>query len=256
MSFQLDPASSNFTESCVKIVLILSFSAVLGATVAVAQAPEQGSQDFFGKDFASSPLSGIAVNEEPPEPRPTRRPFGGREELRREPARFNHARSPIAAAPRPIPERPPGMSANDYRNELRRSQTPAAKSDGAISKISLVVNSLDRKHFDSTIRELIAVSQKTKIPVGEVIHIGDYSVASEAVIKEISSRGGNIFGATEPPPEYGIQSSPTWILVTPNGKILLEGVRAVGLYIGPEGEFTERPLVPDRPPEVDVRGEF
>jgi len=130
------------------------------------------------------------------------------------------------------------------------------KDKDSIARISLVVNSLDKPHFEAALRELFTVSKKVKLPIGSVIHIGDYRAVTKTAEEELKRLGGSFSAATEPPREYGITSSPTWILFTPDSTIVLEVVRSVGRYITPNGEFIENPLVEDRPPEIDIRGGF
>lgn len=235
-----------FRRTTGALLCALALFNLVGVASTLAQVSER--EDFFGKDFASSPMAGVKVNEDSPNPKPDLKPV-------RQPIRpFDDRRSPIQnRSSNPAQQRVPDRGTIPHDRLIQDAQP---KSGDGIIKISVVVNSLDRAHFDGTIRELVSVAKKRKIQIGSVMHIGDYRAITPSIEAAIKGVGGSIAGISTPPAEYGVETSPAWIMATPNGEIVLEGVRAVGLYIDGGGNFVEKPIVPDRAPEIEVRGEF
>lgn len=127
-------------------------------------------------------------------------------------------------------KKPPPKSVPGATNEPRGVPLEA---------IGAIVNAVDKRHMNLALAEL---ARHTKnVTLGPVYLVGSLgSFSEDELIEMMQSLGAapTKFVA-QPPDEYRVSRSPTWILFTPQGKVLLEGVR-LSTRVNAMGEFVEK----------------
>ena len=110
-----------------------------------------------------------------------------------------------------------------------------------IASIGLVVAGDDIKHIEKTFRSLKSTAVKNKLPLGEITIWGGIPEGiDKKLMAAIVIMGANLKVAFKPADTYSITQSPTWVLETKDGVVLLEGIDNVDRYINSKGEFVER----------------
>lgn len=108
-----------------------------------------------------------------------------------------------------------------------------------IQSIGVILNGLDRKHFDQYLEELADVLKERKLPLGELYLIGTGRAYSSAE-KDDYLRKWSLplnFIHSPPKPYDKVSRSPTWIIQTAQGRILLEGLTNLSRYVNDRGEL-------------------
>lgn len=207
-------------------------SFLVGAMVVVVAttASAQERKPFFERDFAKNPLEEGAT------------------------ARPERDRS--AAQPDTASETTPEVSASDA--VTRAKERIDALSEGKESKgqteltalatthkvlsVGAVLNSLDKPHFEEKMKELLEVVDRYDFDVGFIWAIGSVQnlVNSPEAIYLVARRA-MIEAAEAPPEHYKISMSPTWVIRTAAGEILLEATGPLAANFNAKGEFVERP---------------
>jgi len=183
------------------------------------------SSDFFEKGHAGSPLVGYEVE------------IAGRRKR----------------AERQSPQRGPSLAADASAPSPTPSPQPQPGGLKVLS-IGAVINSYNEKHFNAEVDKLLKVADKYDLNVGEVFTIGPETKENTKNDLPLLARGAVIVPQFFIPAEYDIRVSPTWILTTSEGQILLEGVTSVERYLNMRGEFIEKGMPdtqPQRAPIVD-----
>ena len=111
-----------------------------------------------------------------------------------------------------------------------------------IKRIGAVLNGLAAGHIDRCLKELTAITKERELTLGTlyVVGIGDgYTKSTD--IGEFVKAGGGIMDAWILPDYLPVKRSPTWLLETEQGLVLLEGV-SLARYITPQGKFIDKGL--------------
>ena len=124
-------------------------------------------------------------------------------------------------------------------NESKPSTLSTPSAGAKVISLGIVVNSLDENHLERHLNTLIKTSTKLDLDINEVDFVGiDNDITKKFGLAIVSRFGqGNFMSA--PPAEYNISTSPTWILQTENGQILLEGIDNPESYINSNAEFID-----------------
>lgn len=202
---------------CASVVLCFESSAVA----------QRAPKEFFEKHYADKPHT---AGEQQPE-------YAGREKVAtRAPVRSASA-GPSTTTPRV--GREGGKVRGLQAQEKKRAQN---------GFLTVYVNSADKQHFERVIESTLIIAQKAQFYVASVVHIGDYRNVSEAVEQDVKGMGIALHAAGSPPPSLGISRSPAWVLYTPQGIHIVEGVVQFERFMTPMGEFSQQQQVAPAPP--------
>lgn len=118
-----------------------------------------------------------------------------------------------------------------------------------ITRIGAIWNSEDKVKLPELLGELnSAITEKNIRPgviylVGQAIDPTEY-FDSGNLFGPLFAAGGVPLSVPKVPPKYPVTSSPTWIIETEQGSILLEGIHSLSRYVNASGEFVDRRLRP------------
>ncbi len=107
-----------------------------------------------------------------------------------------------------------------------------------VHRINLVVDGTDMDHLFESLRYYESTLRQFDLPAGAVKAAGLTAIPSRDVPFEwmrIIARGGSLgtdWGAVE---EHGIERSPSWILETSEGKVILDGYVSIDRFLSPKG---------------------
>ncbi len=103
--------------------------------------------------------------------------------------------------------------------------------------VSLFVNSLDRSHFGRVIEEAIRLHDAKRAVVVGIFHIGDYEAVTPEIEQELRRRGIAVHQVNSVFRELFAESSPTWVVSTPQGRHVAEGFLEITPFFDEWGEF-------------------
>lgn len=110
-----------------------------------------------------------------------------------------------------------------------------------VSELSLVVNSIERTHFKQTFSEYISTLRKLKIKAGTLYAVGAYPdefmLAPSPESLEFIQKKGRFIPVTKAPKEYKVTLSPTWLVKTSQGVVVLEGIEDPKVLLNAKGEY-------------------
>lgn len=179
----------------------------------------------------------------------------------------------------PIPQTPTTSSQKDNSIESRvREITDTVKnklqnstqngipttSSKKVLGIGALINAEDKKHYFTVIGFLSKLIDTTyKLKIGSIYSIGNFKSLDPLDRIKFAKNGGRIIFRDSIPEKYKtITKSPTWILITEDSEILLEGILDPAQYISEDGYFVKEgvPPAPTTPtatstPEI-IRDQF
>ncbi|MBN8549124.1 MAG: hypothetical protein J0M12_07415 [Deltaproteobacteria bacterium] len=209
-----------------------------------AQSPDKN-KGFFDKNFAETPLK------------------------KREGGRFPDGSFPT---PKSEPQTfdgtlPPGMTAEQMEQLLKDPKTAGWQKEMGIVKPTIspmkadeqqgdltglmralpvrsiggVLNSADAEHYEKSLQQLSEFAEKKNLDVGTIYTLGDMKTATNSpFIPKLVARGGVVRIVSNIPKGYDVSLSPTWVVKTSEGEVLLEAVGSLDKYFNPQGEFLDR----------------
>lgn len=209
-----------------KLSLTGVFLVISGALVCPAAAQEKN--PFFQKDFAKSPLE-----EKKPQLVPTA-------------LAVMTVEATAAAAEAPPAE---DLAAITAKVEALQKGDPTKAPDlTALEKthkvlaIGGIVNALDKAHLQEKMKELAEVAERFDFDIGKIWAVGTIpNITQTEEMLFLVARNGVVEAAEEAPARYKVKLSPTWIVRTPEGEILLEGTGPLAQHFNLRGEFVEKP---------------
>ena len=158
---------------------------------------------------------------------------GGTPVEQREREQLMPEREESAVIRKPV-ERAFDLRANEEQSSLRVSAGKRVLSLGAI------MASDDPKHLNGELGKLLAVTNRHNIALGEIYFVGTGAGLSQSVhLIELIGKNARIDTPIEVPSQYRVSLSPTWIVQTEEGQILLEGLSAPSNHFNARGEFVE-----------------
>ncbi len=203
------------------------------ATLFVALAVTVTAQErkpFFERDFAKNPL------EEQATPRPERTGPPADEDG----TEVAGAEPPATDAALQVKERLEALA--EGKEATQPTDITALTKTHKVLSVGGVINALDKDHFQEKMKELLEVVDRYDFDVGFIWAIGSVQNlvnSPEAIF--LVARQAMIEAAEAPPEHYKITMSPTWVIRTPEGEILLEATGPLAANFNTKGEFIERP---------------
>jgi hypothetical protein len=185
-----------------RCLALLAFILAFGALSVCAQ--EHAPKSFYKKDYASAP--GAEGRTEPIET-PQRRPT--------QVVTNSASTSPTTSSPK------------EKATESRKRRVV----------ISVYVNSQDREHLHRVLAEVYQLNDEKRAFVNSVEHIGNYSSITPDVEDELKRRSINLRAATLPSLDANLTTSPAWVIMTPQGVHIAEGIIEISSLFNEYGEY-------------------
>lgn len=178
---------------------------------------EDDSNQFYEQNYASSPLQSETII-----------PGKGEEhvDLPIEKRQSTKAKNPEA---KPAKETNPDTVSNvmDTRKGVK------------VKTIGGILNARDSKHFEVELGNLLSIATQYDLDVGKIYSLGHYDGSNGTQMLKVIARGGSIEITWVVPEEYQVTRSPTWILDSEDGQIVLEAPESLKRYFNTKGEFIE-----------------
>ena len=124
-------------------------------------------------------------------------------------------------------------------NNIFASNNQEIVSGSKIISLGLVVNAINKKHFSQVMEKLMTTVDDFDLDAGQIYLNGIINESMYPLITPMVARGSIASSHFTIPEEFNISYSPTWIIQTSEGRILLEGVSNLRRYINKKGEFVE-----------------
>jgi hypothetical protein len=106
-----------------------------------------------------------------------------------------------------------------------------------------IINAVDKAHLDKAYSELAVTLNEKKVPLGAIFLIGSvYDFSAEERESFVRKYGIDLGTFRETVPEVyatRVTRSPTWVLQTDEGQILLEAISPLHEYFNENGEFVD-----------------
>ena len=123
---------------------------------------------------------------------------------------------------------------------------PASSSSQSIGyltpgvSIILYVNSADKTHFESVVNRAISLRDKDpRFRLSAIFHVGDYQNVSEALKEALRKRAIHLEGLSHMPTTIGAETSPLWLIRTPDVDHLVEGPIQIERCLDEMGEYRD-----------------
>jgi len=133
---------------------------------------------------------------------------------------------------------------------VNSEETSVVKRGEPITALGGILDAQQREHFRTELAKLIGVASDNNIVLGKVYAIGPISSIIDKKTKipfadrkemfKFAVMEGLLYPSEEIPERYNIKLSPTWIIRTEKGEILLEGIGNLASFINERGEFIDK----------------
>ena len=128
-------------------------------------------------------------------------------------------------------------------DESRESITALAKAI-PVKSLGVILNSLDFKHLQEKLDEMLEAAILYDYRLGFIYTIGDMlnvgNIPEDKMIA-LAMREGTLKIVGTIPGRYNVKMSPTWILEVEDGEILLEATGPLAQHLNQRGEFLDKP---------------
>lgn len=109
-----------------------------------------------------------------------------------------------------------------------------------VSAIGLVIDCSSPEVVSEGISSLESLLSRFDLASGDVLLVGCTNPPSGDSVMRIAARGGILRMVGKPPQEFNLKRSPSWILSTSKGLVILDGVKDPKRYLNSKGQFVER----------------
>jgi hypothetical protein len=239
----------------IRFGIFLILGCLAATTTCYAQETGAPRRDFFEKDFAKSPLETGAKPKQAPvvpggpapiNPQEMQRLQAeaekmqqqGMDQLFKDPAMKKWMKEfdgqSEAAENTSVIER-------KVQEATLEEELPEPTRTLAVNSIGLIVNSMEREHYQRALQGLLHIADTREIKISSVYTLGNFEIATRSsLIPGVVARGGVVRVLNEIPEGYEVTLSPTYIVKTPEGEIVLEAVSSLERYFSSSGEFLDR----------------
>ena len=126
-----------------------------------------------------------------------------------------------------------------------------------IDSISVIVHGLNDAHFKQVMRNFLQLMAKRDLDIDFVFKMGLTDMRDKEIRSiryQVWALEGEVWNVREIPERYqAIRKSPTWIVNTERGEILVEGFPTLDEFVNAKGEFIDgRILAGESGVEVEV----
>lgn len=110
-----------------------------------------------------------------------------------------------------------------------------------VKALGAIINSANAEHYEKSLAQLTDLAISKDMNIGTIYAIGDMRIASESpLMGKILARGGVVHIVSNIPKGYEVNLSPTFIVKTEEGDVLLEAVSGLSRFFNQRGEFLDR----------------
>lgn len=172
-------------------------------------------RDFYQKDYAEGPLAGSTI------------PHKGSSRSEETPGSSATPRAPM-------------IENSDSEMDSARESILDEDAGLAVLEVGAILNSDDAEHYRDVLLELADVAREHDFKIGRIETIGDMRNLGQHLPESLKllARGATIHAKSRPPEKYkNIKKSPTWIVRTDQGEVLLEGVRPLARVFSRKGKL-------------------
>ncbi len=217
-------------------------------------ADEQSPRGFFAENYVNQGFSEpsreqvpenvvVEIDQaEPEDPGPGKAQFKSLDDLK-----SSRKIAPSAAAG-PLPE-----------SNTRVSNVSTSQHGERILSLGLIVNGTDEAHAKYSIEELIQTAKNFSIALNTVYAVGGMARATEKLpaVEYIwaKTEGAKIKLARIVPKEYPVELSPSWIVETEQGLVVLDGLNSINTVINSQGRFEIAPGTPHSVASPEIQKE-
>jgi hypothetical protein len=140
----------------------------------------------------------------------------------------------------PPPEATPTLEATPLVSpETTPTPLPLRRGE-KITRIGAIINGMEEEHRNKMVAQLARYSVESSVPLGMIYIVGPMlgkNNVGDSFVLALS--GGTLEGVDAPPAPYTeIKRSPTWLIQTERGEIVVEGSPELTKFASPLGEFT------------------
>ena len=138
----------------------------------------------------------------------------------------------------------PQSSSSSASSASTESRSEIVEPDGVkVNYLDFIINGNDVPHIIKNYKELVSLRDRFHLPIRSVFFVGDSTPLVKQAPVEVYSQGikGGMFRYVPDVPEAfsAAKTSPTYVLETKDGSILMEGFASVARYLNSRGEFIE-----------------
>lgn len=114
----------------------------------------------------------------------------------------------------------------------------------AILSVSAILSSKEPEHLFAKLKEFTDTVFEYKLKPDKIYVVGFINRITDAPLDwaKISIKGGQIAIVDQVPEKYPVKLSPSWIIETKKGEILIEGEQKLSNYMNAKGEFLQKYL--------------
>ena len=106
--------------------------------------------------------------------------------------------------------------------------------------IILYVNSADKTHFESVVNRAMYLRDKDpRFRLSAIFHVGDYQNVSEGLKEALRKRAIHLEGLSHMPTTIGAETSPLWLIRTPDADHFVEGPIQIERCLDEVGGYRE-----------------
>lgn len=196
-------------------VLLIVSAFTLHVTVVLAEGPSE----FYKQGYARTPMdSDKAVKQSKPK---------------------LDSKNPTPA----VVNQPSDSKKPEFKKPVFKLPNVMDEAEGTpILSIGVIVDLNDREHYEQVMSGLRETLDRTSILAGTVYTLSAGGPYMEDNFIHLYARGASLQSGTELPERYQhIALSPTYIVETNEGEILLEAVSELNRFVNARGEFLEDP---------------
>ena len=231
-------------QSLLTVTTTCSLVGLLYSGVARAEDPDK-SKGFYDKNFAETPLKKREGGRFPDGSFPT--PKSGSNT----PEQYLPDKSTQQQIEKLLKDSKSGewqreMGADNKSVAPMKSDAPQGDLTGLMRAIPVrsiggIINSLDAQHYTNSLQQLTDFARAKNLNIGTIYTLGDMRIATENPnVPKVVARGGVVRMVSNIPQGYNVNLSPTWVLKTDEGEILLEAVGPLEKYFNQKGEYLDR----------------
>lgn len=148
-------------------------------------------------------------------------------------------------------------------NILQVRPTPSGESTAKgkqVITIGAIIDGTNKRHYEQCIQSLFKLSDKFEFDLDKIYITSLLNNIDKESILSLLVRGATVSPVPAPPEEYNVTASPTWIVQTEDGQVVLEGIVDLGRYFNSRGEFVSKAqkssIVEEKRPRLEMKSFF
>lgn len=116
-----------------------------------------------------------------------------------------------------------------------------------VLQIGAIIDASESKHFEMQLEKLVEIAARTEIDLGTIYRMNDEDLYLSPGGRKTAQLAWVFFAkfvsGIDLPTQYkAVKTSPTWILITKEGEILIEGTKKLEQFIDSKGRFKKNIL--------------